>query len=75
MAKVVQHPQTHMTKAICICGNNFEVESTIEWEIKVETCPKCHQTYTWKKAKIVMKWRMEKYLEKQKRMEAMKKAA
>jgi len=75
MAKVVQHPETFMTKIICICGETQEIESTVKNDMKVETCPKCHQTYTGKKAKIVLKGRMEKYLEKQKRMEAMKKAA
>lgn len=75
MAKVVQHPAMFQTKVVCICGETHEVPSTVEKDIKVETCPKCHQTYTGKKAQIVLKGRMEKYLEKQKRMEAMKKAA
>ena len=57
----------------CICGNKFTINTTIQWPIKVESCPACHQAYN--KGKIVKKiakWRMEKFLEKQKRMEQTK---
>ncbi len=63
------------TKVVCICGHTFTVNSTVAWPIKLENCPNCHPTYTGKEQKIVVKGRMEKFLEKQKRIDAMKKAA
>lgn len=60
----------------CICGNNFTVSSVDKGPIKVETCPACHPTYNkWKVQTKVIKWRMEKFLEKQKRVEKIKSAA
>ncbi len=63
------------TKVICICEHEQTINTTLEWPIKIESCPNCHPTYTGKEQKIVVKGRMEKFLEKQKRMEAAKKAA
>lgn len=63
-------------KVQCICGAEFTVNTTVEGPIKVETCYKCHPTFN--KGKViqkVVKGHMEKFLEKQKRMEAMKKSA
>ena len=58
----------------CICGANFSVNTTVAWPIKTETCHKCHPVYNDnKQIKQVIKGRMEKFLEKQKRMETMKK--
>jgi len=70
------HPKYNSgTKVVCICWNTHEVNSVIEGPIKIESCPSCHSTYTGKEQKVVVKGRMEKFLEKQKRMEAAKKAA
>lgn len=70
------HPAYHTgTKVVCICWVEHTVNAAIPGPIKVESCPKCHPTYTGKEQKVVVKWRMEKFLEKQKRMEAAKKAA
>ncbi len=58
----------------CICGANFTINTTVPWPIKVETCYQCHPTYNKDKViKKVVKWRLEKFLEKQKRIDAMKK--
>jgi len=58
----------------CICGATFTINATVPGPVKVETCHKCHPIYNKDKAvKQVIKGRMEKFLEKQKRMEAMKK--
>ena len=58
----------------CICGAKFTVNTTVEGPIKVETCYQCHPIFNKDKViKKVIKGRMEKFLEKQKRMDAMKK--
>ena len=58
----------------CICGASFKINTTVPGPIKVETCYQCHPVYNKDKViKKVVKGRMEKFLEKQKRMEAMKK--
>jgi ribosomal protein L31 len=76
MAKKNIHPQYHNeVKVICISGHEYTVSAGVVGPIKVEACPQCHSTYTWVKRKVVEKGRMQKYLEKQKKMEAMKKAA
>lgn len=58
----------------CICWASFTINTTVRGPIKVESCHKCHPTYNKDKViKKVIKWRMEKYLEKQKKMDAIKK--
>jgi len=58
----------------CICGAKFTVNTTVPWPIKMETCYQCHPIYNKDKViKKVIKWRLEKFMEKQKRMDAMKK--
>ena len=76
MAKKDLHPAYHEeVNVTCICGNTFTVSAAVAGPIKVESCPKCHPIYTGKKETRVVKGRIEKFLEKQKRMDAMKKAA
>lgn len=58
----------------CICWETFTINTTVAGPIKVETCYKCHPTYNKDKViKKVIKGRMEKFLEKQKRIDAVKK--
>lgn len=58
----------------CICGESFKINTTVPGPIKVETCYKCHPIYNKDKViKKVIKGRMEKYLEKQKKIDSMKK--
>jgi large subunit ribosomal protein L31 len=53
----------------CICGNVFTINwATVEF-IKVEACPACHPAYTGQKQTKVVKGRMEKILEKMKKIE------
>jgi large subunit ribosomal protein L31 len=61
----------------CICGASFTVNAAVAGPIKVETCFQCHPAFNKnKEVKKVVKGMMEKYLEKQKRIEeAQKKAA
>lgn len=66
------HPQYHKNVVVnCICGNSFELSSTTAGPIKVESCPACHQAYNkGLQVKQVSKWRMEKYAEKMKKIQA-----
>ena len=76
MAKKGIHPQMHTTKVVDINGFEFEVVTTTSEVIKVETSHLSHPTYNPDKViKKQIKGRMEKFLEKQKRMDAAKKAA
>ena len=57
----------------CICGATFTVNTTVPGPIKLETCYQCHPAFN--KDRVVVrpvKGMMEKYLEKQKRIEAAK---
>ncbi len=54
-------------------GNKFTINSTLPGPIKVETSHMSHPAYNPdKKIERKAKWHMEKFLEKQKRMEAKK---
>lgn len=58
----------------CICWATFTINTTIPWPIKVEICNQCHPAFNKDKViKKVIKWRMDKFLEKQKKMDALKK--
>ena len=58
----------------CICGATFKINATVPGPVKVETCHQCHPIYNKDKVvKKVIKGRMEKFLEKQKRRASMKK--
>lgn len=61
-------------EVVCICGAKFTINTTVPWPIKVETCYQCHPVYNKDKVvKKVIKGRMEKFLEKQKKIDAIKK--
>lgn len=73
MPKKEIHPVYHKDVQVqCICGNSFTVNAAVEGPMKVETCPSCHPIYTWKKETKISKGRMEKFMEKQKKMDALK---
>lgn len=61
-------------EVICICWEKFTINTTVPGPIKVETCYKCHPTFNKERVvKKVAKGRMEKFNEKMKKMESMKK--
>lgn len=60
----------------CICEAKFTIATTQPGPFKVETCSACHPVYNKDKViKKAIKGRMEKFLEKQKRMNNLKQAA
>ena len=61
-------------KVQCVCGAEFTVNATVPGPIKVETCYQCHPVFNKDRVvKKVVKGRMEKFLEKQSKIDAMKK--
>jgi large subunit ribosomal protein L31 len=64
--KTTIHPAYKQTKVICSCGNAFETGSTINGEIRVETCNQCHPFYTGKK-QILKTNTVDKFYARQKR--------
>ncbi len=75
MPKKGIHPQYHENVEVnCICDNTFTVSSTEKGPIKVESCPACHPAYNQGLVvKQVSKGRMEKYAERMKKIDAVKK--
>ena len=58
------HPTTNKITATCTCGTKFEVFSTSK-SIKVESCSKCHNFYTWKTKAVANSWRVARFRERQ----------
>lgn len=72
MAKTGIHPQYFdNVQVVCICGHTSTVSAAVAGPIKIENCPNCHPIYTGKKETKVVKGRMEKFLEKQKKIGAL----
>ncbi len=60
----------------CICDAKFTINATVPGPLKVETCSKCHPAFNKDKIiKKVIKGRMEKFLEKQKKIDSISKPA
>lgn len=55
------HPEYYPNaKVTCVCGNSFEVGSTLK-EIKVEICSACHPFYTGEEKIIDTGGRVERF--------------
>ncbi|MCA9376264.1 MAG: 50S ribosomal protein L31 [Candidatus Doudnabacteria bacterium] len=54
------HPDAHVTKVTCACGNSFDTLSTIE-EISVEVCSSCHPFFTGKQKIVDTAGRVDKF--------------
>lgn len=68
------HPKWYPNcKVICTCGNTFSVGATVP-RIEVEVCSACHPFYTGKMKYIDTKGRVQKFEEKRKRAQALRKA-
>ena len=57
------HPEYHKIKAVCACGNEFELGS-VNSEMKVEICSACHPFFTGKQKLIDTAGRIEKFKKK-----------
>ncbi|MFH1740526.1 MAG: 50S ribosomal protein L31 [bacterium] len=57
------HPEYHIAKVACACGNSFEVGSTVN-ELRVEICSACHPFYTGKQKFVDTAGRVERFKKK-----------
>lgn len=57
------HPKLTKTKVTCICGAEFELQSTSE-NLKTEICSNCHPFYTGKTKRAATGGRVEKFNKK-----------
>lgn len=61
------HPKfSTQTQVTCSCGNTFTTGSTIQNEVKVESCAKCHPFYTGEK-RILKTSSVDKFYARQKK--------
>lgn len=59
------HPEYHEVKAICACGNEFVIGSTVKGDtIKLDICNKCHPFFTGKSKVVDTAGRIEKFKQK-----------
>ena len=58
------HPQYSETKAVCSCGNNFTVMSTMTEDLSLDICSACHPFYTGKQKIIDTGGRVQKFEER-----------
>ena len=58
------HPQYSETKAVCSCGNNFTVMSTMTEDLSLDICSACHPFYTGKQKIIDTGERVQKFEER-----------
>jgi large subunit ribosomal protein L31 len=58
------HPDYQDVKVVCSCGNTFETRSTLDGELHVEVCSKCHPFYTGKQKMIDSGGRVDKFRKK-----------
>ena len=57
------HPDYHVIKATCACGNEVEIGS-VNSEMSVEICSGCHPFFTGKQKLVDTAGRVEKFMKK-----------
>jgi large subunit ribosomal protein L31 len=59
------HPDYHVVKVHCACGNDFETRSAIKGDqINVEICSNCHPFFTGKQKLMDTAGRVDKFLQR-----------
>lgn len=66
------HPNNKQVKITCSCGQEFDVESTIAWDTKIEICSNCHPYYTGEQ-KILKTGAVDKFYARMKKSEKLNK--
>ena len=62
--KADTHPKYQEIKVVCSCGNSFTTRSTLDEELHIEVCSKCHPFYTGKQKIIDAGGRVDKFRRK-----------
>ena len=57
------HPEYNQIKAVCACGNEFELGS-VNKEMKVEICSACHPFFTGKQKLMDTEGRIDRFRKK-----------
>lgn len=57
------HPKTQVITATCICGGEFQIESTLE-SLRVEICSACHPFFAGTNKVIDTAGRIDKFQKK-----------
>ena len=60
------HPKYVPTSYRCACGAEFEINSTLGGEVKLEICSQCHPLYTGKEKLMDTEGRIERFRKKYK---------
>jgi large subunit ribosomal protein L31 len=68
------HPKVQKIIVECSCWAKFEVESTLNWNARVEICSKCHPFYTGEQ-KILKTWAVDRFYARMKKTEELRKKA
>lgn len=55
------HPEYHVIKATCSCGNVIETRSTLAEDIHLDVCSNCHPFYTGKQKTLDAGGRVERF--------------
>ena len=58
------HPDYQALSVVCSCGNTFETRSTLEGELHVEVCSKCHPFFNGKQKILDSGGRVDKFRKK-----------
>lgn len=54
------HPDYHLIRVTCACGNAFETRSTVA-ELSVDVCSACHPFYTGKQRLVDTQGRIDRF--------------
>jgi large subunit ribosomal protein L31 len=66
------HPESKMIKITCSCGQEFDIDSTLKWDLKVEICSNCHPYYTGEQ-RILKTGAVDKFYARMKKTEKIQK--
>lgn len=55
------HPAYNQVKAVCSCGNELTIGSTLKEDLHLDICSKCHPFYTGKQKVMDTAGRIEKF--------------
>lgn len=69
------HPKYQTVTFTCACGAQFIAGSTIKEDYKTEICSNCHPFYTGKQKLIDASGRVDKFMAKVKKANAIKESA
>lgn len=58
------HPEYKEIKVSCSCGNTFQTSSTLDHDLTIEICAKCHPFYTGTQKLIDTAGRVDRFRQK-----------